>query len=102
MCILIGKAPAMFDSTGVLSMLDRFRRPGQARWVPILDTNSLRKEGRAERYWPVGVTGTHMSCAILKVSLSLGETACMQGAELIFRDRTESLGSRDPCYRRSS
>lgn len=65
---LIPQAPAMFDSTGVLSMLDRFRRPGQARWVPILDTATLKKEGRVERYWPVGLGLNNMACAILKVS----------------------------------
>ncbi|EIW71228.1 hypothetical protein TREMEDRAFT_28047 [Tremella mesenterica DSM 1558] len=59
-------APTMFDSTGLLSVLDRFRRPGQARWVPLLDTTLLRKEGRKESYWPVGVSATHMSCVILK------------------------------------
>lgn len=49
-------------------MLDRYRRPSQARWAPILDTASLRREGRSERHWPVGVTTSHMACAILKVS----------------------------------
>ncbi|WWC59498.1 uncharacterized protein I303_102054 [Kwoniella dejecticola CBS 10117] len=60
--------PAMYDSAGLLSTLDRYRRPGQARWIPLLDTTSLRKEGRQESYWPVGVTSSHFSCIILKGS----------------------------------
>ncbi|TYJ56899.1 hypothetical protein B9479_002344 [Cryptococcus floricola] len=58
--------PAIYDSAGLLSVLDRHRRPGQARWVPLLDTTSLAKDGRKEAYWPVGVSQTHMSCIILK------------------------------------
>nr|XP_019008454.1 chromosome transmission fidelity protein 4 [Kwoniella pini CBS 10737]OCF47235.1 chromosome transmission fidelity protein 4 [Kwoniella pini CBS 10737] len=60
--------PAIYDSAGLLSTLDRYRRPGQARWIPLLDTVSLRKEGKQEGYWPVGVTSTHFSCIILKGS----------------------------------
>ncbi|WVQ83266.1 hypothetical protein IAT38_005405 [Cryptococcus sp. DSM 104549] len=61
-------APAMFDSTGLLSVLDRHLRPNQARWVPLLDTTALRKEGRKETYWPVGVTATHFACVLLRGS----------------------------------
>ena len=62
------QAPAMYDSNGLLSILDRFRRPSQARWVPILDTTSLsRRQGKDESYWPVGVSGTLFMCLILKV-----------------------------------
>ncbi|WFD35234.1 DNA polymerase alpha accessory factor Mcl1 [Malassezia cuniculi] len=31
-------APAVFDSEGTLFLLDRAWRPGQGRWVPVLDT----------------------------------------------------------------
>ncbi|ORY30355.1 hypothetical protein BCR39DRAFT_529347 [Naematelia encephala] len=59
--------PAIFDSTGLLSVLDRYRRLGQARWVPLLDSSLLpRREGKQENYWPVGVTSSHFSCVILK------------------------------------
>ena len=62
-------SPAIYDSTGLLSILDRFRRPGQARWVPVLDSNMLaRKQGRTENYCPVGVSGSHFTCIILKGS----------------------------------
>lgn len=60
------KAPAMFDTSGLLSILDRHRRPNQARWVPLLDTTSLVREGRKEGYWPVGVSATHLSYILLK------------------------------------
>ncbi|KAE8539030.1 hypothetical protein D1P53_005400 [Cryptococcus gattii VGV] len=59
-------APAMFDTSGLLSILDRHRRPNQARWVPLLDTTSLVREGRKEGYWPVGVSATHLSYILLK------------------------------------
>ncbi|WWD07638.1 hypothetical protein V865_005739 [Kwoniella europaea PYCC6329] len=60
--------PAIYDSAGLLSTLDRHRRPGQARWVPLFDATSMKKEGRQENYWPVGATSTHFSCIILKGS----------------------------------
>lgn len=57
----------MYDSNGVLFLLDRFRRPGQARWVPVLDTNTLaRRVGKDESYWPVGVSEKMFMCVILK------------------------------------
>lgn len=58
----------MYDSNGMLSILDKFRRPHQARWIPFLDTNTLaRRHGKDESYWPVGVSGTQFMCIILKV-----------------------------------
>lgn len=88
--------PAIYDSTGLASILDRYRRPGnQARWVPILDSKSLKKEGRTERHWPVGVSATHLSCVILKVS----QLAKAPGSKLnLIRNRavTKSHGSHDP------
>ncbi|TIB08986.1 hypothetical protein E3P92_03605 [Wallemia ichthyophaga] len=59
--------PVMFDSNGLLSMLDRFATPMQARWVPLLDTATLeRGRDKQERYWPVGVVGNSLQCLILK------------------------------------
>ena len=58
----------MYDSTGMLSVMDRYGRPGQARWIPLLDSNMLaRKQGKDETYWPVGVTENQFMCVILKV-----------------------------------
>lgn len=58
----------MLDSAGHISLLDRFKRQLQARWVPLLDTAALaKKKGRTETYWPVGVTDKHLMCLILRV-----------------------------------
>lgn len=59
-------APVIYDSEGLLSVLDRFRRPGQARWVPLFDAEMLRDAAKKETYWPVGVTDSHFNCVILK------------------------------------
>ncbi|KAG9103977.1 hypothetical protein FRC06_006416 [Ceratobasidium sp. 370] len=60
-------APAMSDSAGVLYVLDRFRRPTQARWIPVLDSATLpRRVGKDESYWPVGLSSSHFHCLILK------------------------------------
>jgi chromosome transmission fidelity protein 4 len=64
----LSQIPVMYDSNGLLSILDRSRRPRQGRWLPALDTNSLtRKEGKHESYWPVGVTEHQAHVVILKV-----------------------------------
>jgi chromosome transmission fidelity protein 4 len=50
--------PYIYDSTGVLLTLLAWRTPGQARWVPMLDTKCLARlagGGKQESYWPVGV-----------------------------------------------
>lgn len=63
------QSPVMLDSAGQISLLDRFKRQSQARWVPLLDTVALaKKKGRSESYWPVGVTDKHLMCLILRVS----------------------------------
>ena len=57
----------MYDSAGILSVLDRFRRPMQGRWIPILDTNTLaRRQGKDESYWPIGLSSKLFMCLILK------------------------------------
>ncbi|KAI9749988.1 MAG: hypothetical protein M4579_006650 [Chaenotheca gracillima] len=61
--------PCIYDSTGVLLMLLHWRIPGQARWVPILDTKALDRlaSGRKEEtYWPVAVAQERFHCIILK------------------------------------
>jgi len=58
----------MYDSDGLLSVLDRARRPRQARWLPALDTQNLtRRENKQEDYWPVGVNDKVAHVIILKV-----------------------------------
>lgn len=59
--------PTIYKSNGVLSCLQRPRRPGQGRWTAALDTNTLaRREGKQESYWPVSVTSSQMNYIILK------------------------------------
>jgi chromosome transmission fidelity protein 4 len=61
--------PCIYDSTGVLLILQHWRRPGQAKWVPLLDTRALKRlEGgrKDENYWPVAVANDRFYCIILK------------------------------------
>ncbi|KAI9853184.1 MAG: hypothetical protein M1838_000040 [Thelocarpon superellum] len=61
--------PCVYDSTGVLLILLHWRTPGQARWMPILDTTKLDRlvDGRkTESYWPVAVAQEKFHCIILK------------------------------------
>ena len=61
--------PCVYDSTGVLLILQHWRSPGQARWVPVLDTKHLERlaSGRKEEiYWPVAVAQEKFHCIILK------------------------------------
>jgi chromosome transmission fidelity protein 4 len=53
----------------LFSVLQHWRSPGQARWVPLLDTRRLERlaTGRkSESYWPVAVAGGRFHCIILK------------------------------------
>ncbi|KAL4875547.1 WD40-repeat-containing domain protein [Aspergillus karnatakaensis] len=61
--------PCIYDSTGVLLILQHWRTPNQARWVPLLDTKQLDRlaTGRKEEtYWPVAVAQDKFHCIILK------------------------------------
>jgi chromosome transmission fidelity protein 4 len=59
--------PALYKSNGVLSLLHRSRRPGQARWIPALEGVRVeRREGKQESYWPVSVSANQLHCIFLK------------------------------------
>lgn len=61
--------PCIYDSEGVLLICLHWRTPGQARWVPLLDTTQLDRlaTGRKEEaYWPVAVAMDKFHCIILK------------------------------------
>lgn len=53
----------------MLLVLQGWRTPGQARWVPLLDTKQMARlaGGRKEEtYWPVAVAQDKFHCIILK------------------------------------
>jgi chromosome transmission fidelity protein 4 len=61
--------PYIYDSNGVLLVLQHWRTPGQARWVPLLDTKLLERLAsgkKEETYWPVAVAQEKFHCIILK------------------------------------
>ena len=61
--------PCIYDSDGVLLILQHWRTPNQARWVPLMDTKLLDRlaSGRKEEtYWPVAVAQDKFHCIILK------------------------------------
>jgi len=61
--------PCIYDTDGVLLILLHWRTPGQARWVPLLDTKNLERLAsgkKEESYWPVAVADDKFHCFILK------------------------------------
>ncbi|KAK3068763.1 DNA polymerase alpha accessory factor Mcl1 [Teratosphaeriaceae sp. CCFEE 6253] len=61
--------PCIYDSDGVLLILLHWRTPGQAKWVPLLDTKTLDRLAsgkKEESYWPVAVANNKFHCIILK------------------------------------
>ena len=61
--------PCVYDSTGILLILQHWRSPGQARWIPILETKHLERLAsgkKEETYWPVAVAQEKFHCIILK------------------------------------
>jgi chromosome transmission fidelity protein 4 len=61
--------PWVYDSTGTLLCLTRWRGMGQAKWVPMLETrmlDRLRDGKKEESYWPVAVAQERFHCIILK------------------------------------
>ena len=61
--------PCIYDTNGVLLVLLHWRTPGQARWVPVLDTKRLERLAggkKEETYWPVALAQEKFHCIILK------------------------------------
>jgi chromosome transmission fidelity protein 4 len=61
--------PCMYDSTGVLLICLHWRTPGQAKWIPLLDTKTMERLAsgkKEETYWPVAVANDKFHCIILK------------------------------------
>lgn len=76
--------PMIYDSDGVLLVLMHWRLPGQAKWVPLLDTRTMERlaSGRKEEsYWPVAVAQDKFHCIILKVRGSPRKKKGKQGLQ---------------------
>ncbi|KAF2097424.1 WD40 repeat-like protein [Rhizodiscina lignyota] len=61
--------PCIYDTSGTLLVLLHWRTPGQAQWVPLLDTRQLTRlaDGKKDEiYWPVAVADNKFHCIILK------------------------------------
>ncbi|ANB14671.1 chromatin-binding protein CTF4 [Sugiyamaella lignohabitans] len=58
--------PCIFDSKGILLVLQNWREPLQTRWVPIVDSNIESAQGRKESYWPIGVIDNKFVCTVLR------------------------------------
>ncbi|KAJ6586903.1 hypothetical protein DFH09DRAFT_910436 [Mycena vulgaris] len=56
-------APAMYDSTGRVHLLTKYRIPHHASWARVMDTNLLE---RSESYWPISISGSKLMCVALK------------------------------------
>ncbi|KAF9934592.1 hypothetical protein FBU30_001356 [Linnemannia zychae] len=56
--------PAFYDDSGVVHVLNHYRRIDQGQWVPILDTNFLESdpESGTPTYWPIGLTDQSLTC----------------------------------------
>nr|VWO98230.1 Zn(2)-C6 fungal-type domain-containing protein [Ganoderma boninense] len=60
-------APAIYDSSGALSVMPRFRVPLSAMWVRILRTGQIEQGRDNDRsYWPVGIIGAMFFCVVLR------------------------------------
>ncbi|KAF9142463.1 hypothetical protein BG015_000851 [Linnemannia schmuckeri] len=55
--------PAFYDDSGVVHILNHYRRIDQGQWVPILDTNILESDSDTPpTYWPVGLSDEAFTC----------------------------------------
>ncbi|KAJ7045494.1 hypothetical protein C8F04DRAFT_1064981 [Mycena alexandri] len=62
-------APAMYDSTGRIHLLAKFRIPHHASWTLVLDTKLLERTlGDNEAYWPIAIHGSTFMSLITKGS----------------------------------
>lgn len=58
---------AVFDTAGVLRVLQRQRRPDQGCWVPVFNGKVHAAQlGKTEKYWPVGVLRDRLMCVVLR------------------------------------
>lgn len=64
--------PCIFGKDDVLLILNKWRRPRESRWVPILDAKmeiwqmSGGKNSNGIHVWPLGLTTTQFTCILVK------------------------------------
>jgi len=58
--------PIIYDSEGVLLVLQHWRSPGQASWAPVLDTTQIDSNTKTVEYWPVAVAHDKFHCIVLR------------------------------------
>src|SRR5271169_3282591 len=56
-----------------------WRKPGQAKWVPLLDTSTIKET--QQTYWPISISADKFHCIILKVPPTVLHQAYYQGEE---------------------
>ncbi|KAI7867064.1 WD40-repeat-containing domain protein [Mucor mucedo] len=58
---------AVFDTAGVMRVLQRQRRPDQGCWVPVFDGKAHAAQlEKTEKYWPVGLLRDRLMCVVLR------------------------------------
>jgi chromosome transmission fidelity protein 4 len=63
--------PAFYDDTGLVHILNHYRRIDQGQWVPILDTSVIESEADTSPiYWPVGLTDEVLTCVKCRVRVN--------------------------------
>ena len=75
--------PAFYDDTGVVHILNHYRRIDQGQWVPILDTSVLDSDkDTPPTYWPVGLSDEVFTCVKCRVSAN---AYCEYAAKLLYQ-----------------
>ena len=69
--------PAIYDSRGVLSVLDGARSGYSAKWVPVLDTRMIpgAASGADILYWPINVLSSRLLIIMLKGATTFPDAA---------------------------
>ena len=67
-----GGIPAFVDDSGMVYILNYYRRVDQGQWTPILDTSAITdsESDFQPHYWPVGLTDEGLTCVKCRVGVS--------------------------------
>lgn len=66
-----GGIPAFVDDSGMVYILNYYRRVDQGQWTPILDTSAITdsESDFQPHYWPVGLTDEGLTCVKCRVGV---------------------------------